>query len=81
MPKADRRYLYKRNGSPTWWIKFRVPGTNEIFRRSLKTKDLREAQARRDKLLEQRKQLGRADQLCNATGPASRTVPLQRRRS
>ena len=57
MPKADRRYLYRRNGSPTWWIKFRVPGTNEIFRRSLKTKDLREAQARRDKLLEQRKQL------------------------
>ena len=58
MPKADRRYLYKRNGSATWWIKFRVPGTNEIFRRSLKTKDLREAQARRDKLLEQRKHLG-----------------------
>ena len=58
MPKADRRYLYKRNGSPTWWIKFRIPGTNEIFRGSLKTKDLREAQARRDKLLEQRKHLG-----------------------
>ncbi len=57
MPKADRRYLYKRNGSPTWWIKFRVTGTNKIFRRSLKTKDLREAQARRDKLLEQRKKL------------------------
>ena len=57
VPKADRRYLYKRNGSPTWWIKFRVPGTKKMVRRSLKTTDLREAQARRDKLLEQRKQL------------------------
>jgi len=57
MPKADTRYLYKRNGRPTWWIKFRVPGTNDTIRRSLKTKGLREAQARRDKLLEQRKQL------------------------
>jgi hypothetical protein len=57
MPKADRRYLYKRNGSPTWWIKFRVPGTKKMVRRSLKTKDLKEAQARRDKLLEQREQL------------------------
>ena len=57
MPKADTRYLYKRNGSPTWWVKFRVPGTNKMVRRLLKTKDLREAQARRDKLLEQRKLL------------------------
>ena len=57
MPKADRRYLYRRNGSPTWWIKFRVPGTKKMVRRSLKTTDLREAQARRDKLLEQREQL------------------------
>jgi len=57
MPKADRRHLYKRNSSPTWWIKFRVPGTKKMVRRSLKTKDLREAQAMRDKLLEQRKQL------------------------
>ena len=57
MPKADRRYLYRRNGSPTWWVKFRVPGTNETVRRSLKTTDLREAQAKRDKLLEHRKQL------------------------
>lgn len=57
MPKADRRYLYKRNGSPTWWIKFRVPGTKKMVRRSLKTKDLKEAQDRRDKFLEQREQL------------------------
>jgi len=57
VPKADRRYLYKRNGSPTWWIKFRVPGTKKMVRRSLKTTDLREAQARRDKLLVQREQL------------------------
>jgi len=57
MPKADTRYLYKRNGRPTWWIKLRVPGTNETVRHSLKTKDLREAQARRDKLLAQREQL------------------------
>lgn len=57
MPKADTRYLYKRKGSPLWWVKFRVPGTNKVVRRSLKTKILKEAQARRDKLLEQRKQL------------------------
>jgi integrase len=57
VPKADRRYLYRRNGSPTWWIKFRVPGTKKTVRRSLKTTDLREAQAKRDKLLEQREQL------------------------
>ena len=57
MPKADTRYLYKRNGRPTWWVKFRVPGTDDTIRRSLKTKNLREAQARRDELLEQRKQL------------------------
>ena len=59
MPKADTRYLYKRNGRPTWWIKIRVPGTDGTFRQSLKTKDLREAQARRDKLLAQREQLVR----------------------
>jgi len=57
MPKVDKRYLYKRKGGSTWWVKFRVPGTNKTVRKSLKTKDLREAQARRDKLLEQRKQL------------------------
>ena len=56
-PKVDKRYLYKRKGGTTWWVKFRVPGTNKTVRKSLKTKDLREAQARRDKLLEQRKQL------------------------
>ena len=56
MPKADKRYLYPRNGG-IWYVKFRVPGTNKTVRKSLKTKDLREAQARRDKLLEQRKQL------------------------
>ena len=57
MPKADTRYLYKRNGRLTWWIKIRVPGTDGTFCQSLKTKDLREAQARRDKLLAQREQL------------------------
>lgn len=56
-PKVDKRYLYKRKGGSIWWVKFRVPGTNKTVRKSLKTKDLREAQARRDKLLEQRKQL------------------------
>ena len=54
------------------------PARIEPFVRSLKTKTLREAQARRDKILEQREAAGRADQLCNAAGAASRTVPFQR---
>jgi site-specific recombinase XerD len=73
MPKADTRYLYKRNGRPTWWVKFRVPGTNDTIRRSLKTKDLREAQARRDKLLEQR------EQLVEQTSYATQLVHLRER--
>jgi hypothetical protein len=55
MPKADKRYLFKRGGE-TWWVKFRVPGTDKTIRKSLKTKDLKEAQARRDKILQQHKQ-------------------------
>ena len=57
MPKADKRHLYQRNGGATWWVKFRVPGTNKTIRKSLKTANLKEAQERRDKLLAQRKLL------------------------
>jgi integrase len=57
MPRADKRYLYKRNGGDTWWVKFRVPGTKKTIRKSLKTSNLKEAQERRDKLLEHRKLL------------------------
>ena len=56
MPKADKRHLFKRGGE-MWWVKFRVPGTDKTIRKSLKTKDLKEAQARRDKILEQRERL------------------------
>jgi hypothetical protein len=56
MPKADKRHLFKRGGE-TWWVKLRVPGTDKTIRKSLKTKDLKEAQARRDKILEQRERL------------------------
>jgi hypothetical protein len=56
MPKADKRYLFKREGE-TWWVKIRVPGTDRTIRKSLKTKNLKEAQARRDKILEQRERL------------------------
>ena len=66
MPKADKRYLFKREGE-TWWVKIRVPGTDRTIRKSLKTKNLKEAQARRDKILEQRERLAEnqsyADQL------------------
>ena len=55
MPKADKRYLFKRGGE-TWWVKLRVSGTDKTIRKSLKTKDLKEAQARRDKILQQHKQ-------------------------
>ena len=55
MPKADKRHLFKRGGE-TWWVKLRVPGTDKTIRKSLKTKDLKEAQARRDKILQQHKQ-------------------------
>ena len=55
MPKADKRPLFKRGGE-TWWVKLRVPGTDKTIRKSLKTKDLKEAQARRDKILKQHKQ-------------------------
>jgi len=57
MLRADKRYLYKRNGGDTWWVKFRVPGTKKTIRKSLKTSNLKEAQERRDKLLEHRKLL------------------------
>jgi phosphomannomutase len=56
MPKADKRYLFKRGGE-TWWVKLRVSGTDKTIRKSLKTKDLKEAQARRDKILQQRERL------------------------
>jgi integrase len=52
VPKLDTRYLQK--GKEGYWqfVK-RIPNTTETMRRSLKTKSLTEAQARRDMLLKE----------------------------
>jgi hypothetical protein len=49
MPKRDTRDLQERNG---WWhFSKRIPNTKIYTRKSLKTKNLKEAQAKRDALL------------------------------
>jgi integrase len=49
MPRRDTRDLQERNG---WWhFSKRIPNTKIYTRKSLKTKNLKEAQAKRDALL------------------------------
>ena len=49
MPKLDTQYLQQRNG---WWhFAKRIPNTRKYVRRKLGTKELKEAQTRRDSLL------------------------------
>ena len=49
MPKRDTRDLQERNCR--WHFSKRIPNTKIYTRKSLKTKNLKEAQAKRDALL------------------------------